>query len=264
MSEAPDDVRSLLGAYAVNAVDADERAAVEALVAADPEAATELASLLAVAATLGDAVASDPPPALRAAVLAEVAATTQVGPLSGPRHAATAAEATDTPPTARETAASSNVTDLASRRRARPRWLAIAAAVAIGAAVPTALAVQQARRADQVEQQQQALADLLTDPSAVVVHGTMPGGGKATAIMTDSQALISASDMPDPGEGHVYQLWVLDDGKAASAGILADSGGSARALTDAFSSGDSLAVTVEPTGGSDQPTTDPVLVLSAT
>ena len=34
-----DDVRTLLGAYAVDAVDADERAAVEALVAADPAAA---------------------------------------------------------------------------------------------------------------------------------------------------------------------------------------------------------------------------------
>ena len=134
----------------------------------------------------------------------------------------------------------------------------------VGAAIPTALAVQQAQRADHAEQQQQALADLLTDPSAVVVHGTMPGGGTATAIMTDSQALISAADMPDPGAGHVYQLWVVNDGAATSAGILADSGGSARALTDDFAAGDSLAVTVEPAGGSDQPTTDPILVMSAT
>lgn len=247
-----DDARSLLGAYAVHAVDASERAAVEELVAADPEAARQLADLTAVAAILGDAVAADPPPALRDAVLSAVATTPQVGP----RHAA--AESPSIPDV------ETPVTDLASRRRPRrTQWLAIAAAVVVGAAIPTAIAVQQAQRANEVEEQQQALADLLTDPSAVVVHGTLDGGGTATAVMTDSQALVSASDLPDPGDEHVYQLWVVSGDEAASAGILADAGGSARALTDDFSPGDALAITVEPAGGSDQPTTTPVVVLSA-
>lgn len=272
-----DDVRSLLGAYALDAVDADERAAVEALVAADPEAARELASLVAVAATLGDAVAADPPPALRASVLDEIAGVRQVGPLAGPRHAAlevpaatAVAASPSTPGTTQllrptETVPEpAPVTDLSSRRRPTTRWFAIAAAVVVGAAIPTALAVQQMQRADHLEQQQQALADLLTDPSAVVVHGTVAGGGTATAVLTDSQALLDASGLPDPSAGHVYQLWVISGDEAASAGILAESGGSARALTDDFAPGDALAVTVEPAGGSDQPTTDPILVLSAT
>lgn len=255
-----DEVRSLLGAYALDAVDPDERELVEQLVASDPSAAAELAQLMEVAATLGEAVAGDPPAALRASVLAAVVGTPQLGPLSSPRHVATTA---GVPADADETRP--EVPDLADRRRRAPvRWLAVAAAVVIGAAVPTALAIQQAHRADQLEQQQQALADLLTDPSAVVVHGDMTGGGVATAILTDEAALFSAAGLPDPGADHVYQLWVVSGDQAASAGVLADDAGTARQLADDFSSGDALAVTVEPAGGSDQPTTTPLVVLSAT
>lgn len=279
MTVSDDDARSLLGAYALDAVDADERAAVEQLVATDPEAAAELAQLTAVAATLGDAVAGEPPAALRASVLAAIADVPQLGPLAGPRHAvapAAPASVLAGAPTSPEGTAPSDavaspdapapgVTNLADRRRpSRTRWLAVAAAVVIGAAVPTALAVQQAQRAHEAEQQQQALADLLTDPSAVVVHGDVTGGGTATAILTDDRALFSATGLPDPGDDKAYQLWVVDADGAASAGVLADDAGAVRQLADDFSTGDALAITVEPAGGSTQPTTDPLVVLSAT
>ena len=246
-----DDVRALLGAYALDAVDPDERVLVEQLVATDPSAAAELAQLTAVAAALGDAVAGEPPAALRASVLAAAAGTPQVGP----RHALPA-EDVRTP---------AGVTDLADRRRrpSRTRWLAVAAAFVVGAAVPTALALQQAQRAQDVEQQQQALADLLTDPSAVVVHGDVTGGGTATAILTDGAALFSAAGLPDPGDDRVYQLWVVSGDQAASAGVLADDAGSVRQLADDFTAGSALAITVEPAGGSTQPTTTPLVVLSA-
>ncbi|MBX9244759.1 hypothetical protein ICW40_08035, partial [Actinotalea ferrariae] len=52
------EVRDLLGAYALDAVDDLERRAVERLVARDPEAAAELAELRATAAELGAASAS--------------------------------------------------------------------------------------------------------------------------------------------------------------------------------------------------------------
>ncbi|MDQ0372864.1 anti-sigma factor [Cellulomonas humilata] len=250
-----DDVRSLLGAYALDAVDPDERAAVERLVATDPSAAAELAQLTAVAATLGDAVAGEPPAALRASVLDAIADVPQLGPLAGPRHVDRSAATSDQP----------EVTHLADRRRpSRTRWLAVAAAVVVGAAVPTALALQQAQRANQAEQQQQALADLLTDPSAVVVHGDVTGGGAATAILTDDRALFSATGLPDPGDDKAYQLWVVDADGATSAGVLADDAGSVRQLTDDFSPGDALAITIEPAGGSTQPTTDPLVVLTST
>ena len=88
MTISDDDARTLLGAYAVNAVDAEERAAVERLVATDTAAADELAQLTAVAATLGDAVAGEPPAALRASVLAAITDVPQLGPLAGPARLA--------------------------------------------------------------------------------------------------------------------------------------------------------------------------------
>ncbi|NUU19246.1 anti-sigma factor [Cellulomonas humilata] len=275
MTISDDDPRSLLGAYALDAVDPDERAVVEQLVASDPEAAAELAQLAAVAATLGDAVAGEPPAALRASVLAAIADVPQLGPLAGPRHAVADApagppSASDGVPASPEGPASSDaqtpgVTNLADRRRpSRTRWLAVAAAVVIGAAVPTALAVQQAQRANEAEQQQQALADLLTDPSAVVVHGDVTGGGTATAILTDDRALFSATGLPDPGDDKAYQLWVVDADGAASAGVMADDAGSVRQLADDFTAGSALAITIEPAAGSTQPTTDPLVVLSTT
>lgn len=278
-SFSDDDARSLLGAYALDAVDADERAAVDRLVATDPSAAAELAQLTAVAATLGDAVAGDPPAALRGTVLAAIADVPQLGPLTTPRPAdapspaatdlrAEAPTATDAgaPDRGRDaTTGQAGVTHLADRRRpSRTRWLAVAAALVVGAAVPTALAVQQAQRANEAEQQQQALADLLTDPSAVVVHGDVTGGGTATAILTDDRALFSATGLPDPGDDKAYQLWVVDADGATSAGVLTDDAGTVRQLTDDFSTGDALAITVEPASGSTQPTTDPLVVLTTT
>ncbi|GEL98502.1 anti-sigma factor [Cellulomonas terrae] len=258
-SISDDDARSLLGAYALDAVDADERTAVERLVATDPSAAAELAELLAVAAALGDAVAAEPPTTLRASVLTAITDVPQLGPLTGPQRAAPVVG-----PDA-STALPPGVTDLGSRRRpSRTRWLAVAAALVVGAAVPSALAVQQAQRASQAEQQQQALADLLTDPSAVVVHGDVTGGGTATAVLTDDRALFSATGLPDPGDDKAYQLWVVDADGAASAGVLADDAGTVRHLTDDFSAGDALAITIEPAAGSTQPTTDPLVVLAAT
>jgi len=229
-----DDVRGLLGAYALDAVDADERAAVERLVAADPEAARELADLQAVAAALGAAVSAEPPAELRASVLAAVAR-----------------EAEPALPVVRQ-----------AKPRFAQRWWSLAAAVVIGAAVPSVLLVQQHQRAQEAAHQQQAIADVLRDPSAVLVHGEVAGGGTATAVLAADDAVFSASGLPALADGKVYQLWVVSGDEAASAGVLTADGGTARKLADDYSSGDALAMTVEPAGGSQQPTTTPVVVLA--
>ena len=97
------------------------------------------------------------------------------------------------------------------------------------------------------------------------MHSDVAGGGTATAVLTSDRALFSATGLPDAGDDSAYQLWVVtSDGQAASAGVLADDAGSVRQLADDFSAGDALAITVEPAGGSTQPTTTPLVVLSAT
>jgi uncharacterized protein (TIGR03083 family) len=65
----PGDLDELLGAYALDACDPDEAAAVERYLATSPEAADEVARLRAAAAWIGATEAMAPPSALRAAVL---------------------------------------------------------------------------------------------------------------------------------------------------------------------------------------------------
>ncbi|RMI13971.1 hypothetical protein, partial [Cellulomonas triticagri] len=75
----PDDgaTRELIGAWALDALDATERAAVEDLIARDTDAAREAHGLRETAAVLGAAVAVGAPASVRAAVLERVTRTAQ-------------------------------------------------------------------------------------------------------------------------------------------------------------------------------------------
>ncbi|WP_210728787.1 anti-sigma factor, partial [Cellulomonas septica] len=155
------------------------------------------------------------------------------------------------------------VDERSTPRRGPARWYALAAAVAIGAAVPGALLVQQVNHTRQVQAEQQQVADLLTDPSAVLVHQDVADGGDVTAILTDTRAVFTAENLPDPDDDRVYQLWVVREGQPLSAGVMTSDDGTVRQFADDFAPGDALAVTVEPAGGSEQPTSDPIVVLAA-
>ncbi|MET0432930.1 MAG: anti-sigma factor, partial [Cellulomonas sp.] len=65
-----------------------------------------------------------------------------------------------------------------------------------------------------------------------------------------------------PGADQVYQLWVMRDGAPVSAGTTGVTDGTLQIRTDAYRTGDALALTVEPEGGSEQPTSEPVVVLA--
>lgn len=240
-----DDTRGLLGAYALDAVDDDERRAVERLVARDPAVAAELARLRETAAALGAARSSAPPAHVRDAVLSRLSATPQLAP--------DVAAPVDLP---RD--------ELAARRAARParRWmLPVAAAVAVLLAVPGTLAWQQHERAVQAEAQAALLGDVLADPGAVLLRGEVAGGGEAVAVLTSERALLVADGLADVDADRTYQLWAMRDGVPVPSGLLDVTDGRVQALATEYRAGDGLAVSVEPAGGSDQPTTDPVLVL---
>ncbi len=278
-----DDARDLLGAYALDAVDDVERRAVERLLARDPDAAREVAGLQATAATLGSAASTTPPAGLRADVLAAIARTPQA---AAPERAVVHEDAAERAVVHEDTAeprdragadqhrggqdagpdAPVPITRARSARAPRraTTWLAVAATVVGAAVVPSVLAVQQAQRGDRAEQQAQAVTELLADPDVTVVRGEVAGGGTAVGVLADDRALFTATGLTEPASGREYQLWVLRDGAALSAGVMDDDDGSVRAVADDFRPGDALAVTVEPAGGSPSPTTDPVVVLAPT
>ena len=85
-----DDLRELLALAAVDALDADEQAALEHDLAGRADLRAELEALREAAATIAAATAEAPPPAMRANVLAAIADEPQLAP---------AAPVATTPPT---------------------------------------------------------------------------------------------------------------------------------------------------------------------
>ncbi|MDF2808098.1 MAG: hypothetical protein K0S43_3044 [Cellulosimicrobium sp.] len=258
------DVRDLLPAYALDAVDDVERRAVERLLAADPDARRELDEYRDVVAAF--AVESAPPPALRDAVLARVAASAEAGAAPG---TVTSAGSDVEPATGKDTSAGEGtgdgvVVDLAVARRARRRrWTGLAAAVAavVAVAVPTTVAVRATQEQSRLQEQADAIAQMLADPDATILRGEVAGGGQASVLAAGDDMYFRASDLPDAGDDRDYQLWVVEaDGAVVSAGVLdVRDGSTSRLVQD--EPGVGMAVTVEPAGGSEQPTADPVVAL---
>jgi anti-sigma-K factor RskA len=72
-------------------------------------------------------------------------------------------------------------------------------------------------------------------------------------------AYLVMNNVPPPSAGTVYQMWLLRDGQATPAGTM-DSAAvtpSTTAVVPDIGQSTALAFTVEPPGGSDQPTSQP-------
>ncbi len=105
------------------------------------------------------------------------------------------------------------------------------------------------------------------DVSAVLAaaHSTVsldPQGGfkgAGTLYVSDEGAVVILENVPDPGNGRDYQLWAIAGEKPASMGTV-DGRGRVVAMLDWQGRAETIAVTIEPDGGSPVPTSNPVLV----
>lgn len=104
------------------------------------------------------------------------------------------------------------------------------------------------------------------------VHGTekAPGAEGKLYLDVDSKvAVLVAVNMPDLSEDRVYQVWLTTgDGREVGGGVLkVDAEGNGLVLLRAPQRLDAyvrVAVTDEPAGGSNAPTTEPVLLAELT
>jgi anti-sigma-K factor RskA len=70
---------------------------------------------------------------------------------------------------------------------------------------------------------------------------------------------VDTGGLPALSGQQVYQLWAISGGTPASVGLLRDTGaGKAMELP---ARGTTVAITIEPAGGSEQPTTQPIVVV---
>src|SRR6202034_772699 len=100
-----------------------------------------------------------------------------------------------------------------------------------------------------------------------VVHRTSVGGTATVVFSRASHKMIfTTAGLPPLPASKVYELWLLTPGSARAAGLLpSPSGGrSAPLLASGLAAGDKAGVTVEPAGGTSQPTTTPILEIPLT
>jgi anti-sigma-K factor RskA len=118
---------------------------------------------------------------------------------------------------------------------------------------------------NQVRAENQAISLLLSAPEAKLLTHTVTNGGVATVVLAADrhELAVVTTGLPALPPGKVYQLWLIGKPAITSAGLLppAKDGQTPPVLATGVVKGDTLGLTVEPAGGSAQPTTTPILAL---
>lgn len=240
--DAGNDRLDLAEVYALDAISDDERAQIDsAFAAAPPAEAAEFTRRVGEAretmAEVSEATATEPPAHLRATILAAVAA--------------------DRP--------SAELVDLATRRPRRIRTALLAAAAAVVVAVGGGVVATRMIGDEKAPTAEQVFAadDVRTS------SGSIEGGGTATVVYSkDADAgVLVMNNVTPPEPGTVYQMWLKgESGDMVPAGTMdaATVAPSTTAVLDGIGGATALAFTVEPPGGSTQPTGAPFAELPLT
>lgn len=248
------DLHHLAAAYALDALDPEERRRFEAHYPTCEICSDEVRDHRETAALLAAPTATAPSPDLRDRVLAEIARTRQIAPQVPDR-----------------------VVDLADRRRSRTGMSWPSALLGAAAALLIAVIGVVALRGGPAEVPDADLVALLSAPDATV--SALAGGagsddaGSGTvsvvwsvergtvAVVGDGLAALDADE--------TYALWALDEAGNAAPSLLFDPDGDGTATVvgelavgpdDGEPSG--WGVTIEPAGGSPQPTGDIIYLTS--
>lgn len=234
----------LKDAYALGALAEAEREEFERYLADHPQHQSEIDELGGVAGMLAFAPAEhEPSPELRQRVVDAVEAEARL-----PRAARLRP---------------------AGRRPASARTFALAAAAALLVGLLSWNVLLQGEVQDLQGQVADARAQVEQAESANPASGTetidlrgswAEQGTNAEVATIEGNRVILVEDLPSVPAGRTCQVWVIRDEVPRPSGLFDPSGSmAAAAVTTPLHEGDTIAVTVEPAGGSDQPTSDPVL-----
>ncbi len=233
-----DDASDLLALGAAGALSGDEYDTLEQLLAADPVLAVEYRELQASALLLAEAVSEAPPPSLRASVLEAISTVEQL------------------PAPAASRQAPSNVVAIRHRR-----WMIPAtAAAAVVMILVAGLLVNRFADAPSDDRMSAVLND--DDAATFELNGSLDGLRVVTSKDESAMVLIG-TDVTKPDDGKVFQLWAVHDEEMVGMATFTPAATGAVAMLIDDDGGDAeWAVTMEPDGGSDQPTSDPIAISS--
>ena len=109
----------------------------------------------------------------------------------------------------------------------------------------------------------QSLQNRPEEPKMIALGGpgTKQGARAKLVTLERGRAVLVADNMPPAPDGKTYEIWVIKGGTPQPSGLFKPKGDSIAAVVKKPVKGaDAVAVTVEPEGGSKEPTTDPMLV----
>lgn len=165
-----------------------------------------------------------------------------------------------------------------AQQRAQRRWFLTPAraAVAVAAAVVIAVGMFFAGGAvfggfggDDAPRDEASgeLTQILAAPDVAHDLAEVTGGGTVTVYWSAElgRSAIVADGLTPLPDTNDYELWYIDDEGPAKAGLLAPAaeGPTWQVLEGTFEPGVTIGLTVEPAGGSDEPTTDPIAVIES-
>ena len=101
------------------------------------------------------------------------------------------------------------------------------------------------------------------DETTVTARATTsaPAGAEATVVRGGDAGTLRTTGLPQPAAGGVYQVWIRDGDviEPSTTFVVDRTGAGVAAIPAGLESGDEVMVTREPRGGSDAPTTAPLL-----
>jgi anti-sigma-K factor RskA len=222
-------IHELSAAYALHALDPEEQSAFEQHLARCEECQRMVADFQETAAVLAfDVEGPAPPPALRERILDRAR--------------------TERP----------KVVALHERRR----WVlpATASLAAAAAAAAIGLGVWAYSLSEDLDQSEQVVAALSQEGADRI---PLEGANGTLVVNPDGQASLVVFGLDAAPEEETYEAWVIDDGAPVPAGLFRGGGdNTVFELTEPVPENAVVAVTVEPAGGSDEPTSDPLFTAS--
>ncbi|MEV8123776.1 anti-sigma factor [Streptomyces sp. NPDC085944] len=250
-------LHSLAAPYALDALDGAERVRFERHLEGCERCAAEVRALAEDAVRLAWSTAAPAPPALRARVLAAVrTAAQEPAPSTGPALRLPAHVWGGRPPAGRS-------------RGSRTRLLLVPFATATAAAalvVASLFAVQAGRtqgELDSARERAREIAHVLSAPDARATRAADERGRGVAVVASafEGRAVVTLSGYGEPPGDRVRQLWLMRPGAEPRPLGLID-GDTPLIASGLRRSDTSLAVTVEPAGGSARPTSAPVVQLA--
>lgn len=247
-------LHALVGAYVLDAVSGRDRAEFERHLLTCQQCRDDVRGMREAAARLGAAAASTPRPELREHTLRAAGVIRQLPPAV---------------PGERSVLGASARRSLAVRDLMRP-WVAgvaitVAAVLAVAAVVLGLHLGAMQRRLIAQEQRDSAMTAVLGAHDAVALTAAVSTGGTATVVMSHhARALVfTASGLTRLPGARAYELWLAGPAGVTSAGMLpaGRNGMSGPMLVRGLGPGEQLELTVEPSGGSREPTTAPIVHL---